>query len=147
VNVLGIKIQHDENGDSQMNARSAMYQYQQIGVHSAVMDATPHRLVQMLLEGVLEKVSLAKGNIARNETAKKGENISKAITIVGGLHASLNKEVGGELSENLGNLYDYMSRRLVIANLRSDPGILDEIANLVLEVKAGWDAIPDLLGN
>lgn len=130
-----------------MNARSAMYQYQQIGVHSAVMDATPHRLVQMLLEGVLEKVSLAKGNIARNETAKKGENISKAITIVGGLHASLNKEVGGELSENLGNLYDYMSRRLVIANLRSDPGILDEIANLVLEVKAGWDAIPDLLGN
>ena len=130
-----------------MNARSAMYQYQQIGVHSAVMDATPHRLVQMLLEGVLEKVSLAKGNITRNETAKKGENISKAITIVGGLHASLNKEVGGELSENLSNLYDYISRRLVIANLRSDPRILDEIANLILEVKAGWDAIPDILGN
>jgi flagellar protein FliS len=130
-----------------MNARSAMYQYKQVGVHSAVMDASPHRLVQMLMEGVLEKVALAKGNIARKEIAKKGENISKAITIVDGLHASLNKEAGGALSENLSNLYDYMSRRLIMANIRSDESILDEIANLMLEVKAGWDAIPDILGN
>jgi flagellar protein FliS len=130
-----------------MNARLAMNQYKQVGVHSAVMDATPHRLVQMLMEGVLEKVALAKGNIARNEIAKKGENISKAITIVGGLQASLNKEAGGELSENLSNLYDYIARRLVMANIRSDERILDEIANLIMEVKAGWDAIPDLLQN
>jgi flagellar protein FliS len=130
-----------------MNARLAMNQYKQVGVHSAVMDATPHRLVQMLMEGVLEKVALAKGNIARKEVAKKGENISKAITIVGGLQASLNKEVGGELSENLNNLYDYMTRRLIIANIRSDERILDEVANLMLEVKAGWDVIPDILKN
>jgi flagellar protein FliS len=130
-----------------MNARSAMNQYKQVGIHSAVMDATPHRLVQMLMEGVLEKIALAKGNIARKEIAKKGENISKAITIVGGLHATLNKEAGGELSENLSNLYDYMSRQLVTANIRSDEGILDEIANLMLEVKAGWDAIPNMPNN
>lgn len=130
-----------------MNASLAMNKYRQVGVHSAVMDATPHRLVQMLMEGVLEKVALAKGNIARNEIAKKGENISKAITIVGGLQASLNKEAGGELSENLSNLYDYIARRLVMANIRSDERILDEITNLITEVKAGWDAIPDLLHN
>lgn len=130
-----------------MNARLAMNQYKQVGVHSAVMDATPHRLVQMLMEGVLEKVALAKGNIARKEVAKKGENISKAITIVGGLQASLNKEVGGELSENLNNLYDYMTRRLIMANIRSDQRILDEVADLMLEVKAGWDVIPDILKN
>ena len=128
-----------------MNASLAMNQYKQVGVHSAVMDATPHRLVQMLMEGVLERIALAKGNIARNEIAKKGENISKAITIIGGLHASLNKEAGGELSENLSNLYDYIARRLVTANIRSDEKILDEIAVLMLEVKTGWDAIPDLL--
>ncbi len=130
-----------------MNARLAMNQYKQVGVHSAVMDATPHRLVQMLMEGVLEKIALAKGNIGRKEVAKKGENISKAITIVGGLQASLNKEVGGELSENLSNLYDYMTRRLIIANIRSDARILDEVADLMLEVKAGWDVIPDILKN
>jgi flagellar secretion chaperone FliS len=130
-----------------MNARLAMNQYKQVGVHGAVMDATPHRLVQMLMEGVLEKVALAKGNIARKEIAKKGENISKAIMIVGGLHASLNREAGGELSENLSSLYDYMTRRLIIANIRSDERILDEVANLMMELKAGWDVIPDMLKN
>lgn len=135
------------NEDYQMNARLAMNHYKQISVHSAVMDATPHRLVQMLMEGVLERVALAKGNISRKEIAKKGENISKAITIVGGLQASLNKEKGGELAENLSNLYDYISRRLITANVRSDERILDEIAGLMLEVKAGWDAIPDLLNH
>jgi flagellar protein FliS len=128
-----------------MKASLAMNQYKQVHVHSSVMDATPHRLVQMLMEGVLERIAQAKGNIVRKEIAQKGENISKAITIVGGLQGSLNTEVGGELSENLSNLYDYMSRRLVMANIQSDEVILDEVADLMREVKAGWDAIPDIL--
>ncbi len=128
-----------------MNACLAMRRYQQVHVHSSVMDATPHRLIQMLMEGALEKIALAKGNIARNEIAHKGENIGKAISIVGGLQGSLNIEQGGRLAENLNNLYDYMTRRLVIANIQSDETILDEVAKLMLEVKAGWDAIPDIL--
>jgi flagellar protein FliS len=130
-----------------MNAVSAMKQYQQVGVHSGIMDASPHRLVQMLMEGVLEKIALAKGNITRNEIALKGENIGKAITIIGGLQISLNKEAGGKLAENLNELYGYMSMRLVIANSRSDESILDEISNLMMEIKLGWDAIPDAFKN
>jgi flagellar protein FliS len=131
--------------DIVMNASVAMKQYKQIGVHSAVMDASPHRLVQMLMEGVLEKVALAKGNIIRKEIAKKGENISKAITIIGGLQAALNKDEGGQLAINLSSLYDYMVRRLLEANLHNDPVILDEVVGLMVEIKKGWDAIPDLL--
>jgi flagellar protein FliS len=130
-----------------MNAVSAMKQYQQVGVHSGIMDASPHRLVQMLMEGVLEKIALAKGNITRNEIALKGENIGKAITIIGGLQISLNKEAGGKLAENLNELYDYMSMRLVIANSRSDESILDEVFNLMIEIKLGWDAIPEAYKN
>ncbi|MGZ8161269.1 MAG: flagellar export chaperone FliS [Methylobacter sp.] len=130
-----------------MNAVSAMKQYQQVGVHSGIMDASPHRLVQMLMEGVLEKIALAKGNITRNEIALKGENIGKAITIIGGLQLSLNREAGGKLAENLNELYDYMSMRLVIANSRSDERILDEISNLMIEIKLGWDAIPEAYKN
>jgi len=126
-----------------MNAVSAMKQYQQVSIHSGIMDASPHRLVQMLMEGFLERIAFAKGNIARKEIAKKGENISRAITIVNGLQASLNKEAGGELAENLSNLYDYMSLRLVIANSSSDESILDEVASLMLEIKTGWDNMPD----
>ncbi|MGJ0517103.1 MAG: flagellar export chaperone FliS [Methylomicrobium sp.] len=128
-----------------MNISLAMSQYKEVHVQSSVMDATPHRLIQMLMEGALERIALAKGNILRREIAQKGENIGKAITIVGGLQSSLNTEVGGELTESLSNLYDYMSRRLVMANIQSDEAILDEVADLILEIKAGWDAIPGIL--
>lgn len=130
-----------------MNAVSAMKQYQQVSVHSGIMDASPHRLVQMLMEGALEKIALAKGNMTNNEIANKGENISKAIAIIGGLQSSLNKDAGGEIAENLNSLYDYMSHRLVIANLRNDESILDEIAGLMVEIKMGWDGIPDTFKN
>ena len=130
-----------------MNAVSAMKQYQQVSVHSGIMDASPHRLVQMLMEGALEKIALAKGNMANNEIANKGENISKAIAIIGGLQASLDYDSGGELAENLSNLYDYMANRLVVANLRNDESILDEVVSLMVEIKMGWDGIPDEFKN
>ena len=130
-----------------MNAASAMKQYQQVSVHSGLMDASPHRLVQMLMEGALEKIALAKGNMANNNIANKGENISKAIGIIGGLKSSLNKDVGGALAENLSNLYDYMANRLVVANLLNDESILDEVASLMVEIKMGWDGIPDEFKN
>jgi flagellar protein FliS len=130
-----------------MNAVSAMKQYQQVSVHSAIMDASPHRLVQMLMEGALEKIALAKGGMANKEIASKGENVSKAIGIIGGLKSSLNMEAGGALAENLSNLYDYMANRLVVANLHNDESILDEVAGLMVEIKTGWDGIPDEFKN
>jgi flagellar protein FliS len=124
-----------------------MKQYQQVSVHSAIMDASPHRLVQMLMEGALEKIALAKGGMANKEIASKGENVSKAIGIIGGLKSSLNMEAGGALAENLSNLYDYMANRLVVANLHNDESILDEVAGLMVEIKTGWDGIPDEFKN
>jgi flagellar protein FliS len=135
------------NEDNKMNAVSAMKQYQQVSVHSGIMDASPHRLVQMLMEGALEKIALAKGNMANNEIANKGENISKAIAIISGLQSSLNIDSGGEIAENLDNLYDYMSHRLVVANLRNDESILDEVASLMIDIKMGWDGMPDEFKN
>ncbi|WP_082081322.1 flagellar export chaperone FliS [Methylocucumis oryzae] len=126
-----------------MNAVSATKRYQQISIQSAVVDASPHRLVQMLMEGVLERIAIAKGNLARKEIALKGENISRAITIINGLQAALNKEAGGELAENLDNLYDYMIMRLINANYSNDESLLDEVNTLMLEIKSGWDNMPD----
>ncbi|MCX7101085.1 MAG: flagellar export chaperone FliS [Methylobacter sp.] len=130
-----------------MNAMSAIKQYQQVSVSSSVMGASPHRLVQMLMEGALERISIAKASMARNEIATKGQNISVAINIVGGLQGSLNKEAGGAIAENLHNLYDYMIRRLLMANSKNDETILDEVFGLMLQVKMGWDAMPDAYKN
>ena len=130
-----------------MNAIAAMRQYQQVSVHSGIMDASPHRLVQMLMEGALEKIALAKGYMTNNEIARKGENIGKAIAIVGGLQSTLNHDSGGEISANLNRLYDYMSTRLVIANLHNDASILDEVTGLMVDIKMGWDGMPDTFKN
>jgi flagellar protein FliS len=130
-----------------MNALSALKEYQQVSVHSGIMDASPHRLVQMLMEGALEKIALAKRSMANKEIASNGENISKAVSIIGGLKSSLNIEEGEALAENLSHLYDYMANRLVVASLRDDESILDEVASLMVEIKMGWDGIPDEFKN
>ena len=126
-----------------MNAVSAIKQYQQVSVNSSVMGASPHRLVQMLMEGALERIALAKESMKRNEIAMKGQNIGRAIHIVGGLQGSLNKDAGGQIAENLSNLYDYMVGRLLAANIQNDESILDEVSSLMVEIKMGWDAMPD----
>ncbi|MGZ4979471.1 MAG: flagellar export chaperone FliS [Methylobacter sp.] len=126
-----------------MNAVSAIKQYQQVSVSSSVMGASPHRLVQMLMEGALEQIRLAKESMAHNAIAMKGQSISRAIHIIGGLQGSLNKEAGGMIAENLNNLYDYMVNRLLIANSQNDSSILDEVSGLMIEIKMGWDAMPE----
>jgi len=120
-------------------------QYKQVGTQTAIDSATPHRLIQMLLEGALEKLNLAKGYMQRGEIAMKGTHISCTISIIDGLRMSLDKEAGGNIAANLDELYDYMVRRLVEANLKNDPEMLTEVAGLLLEIKSAWDAIPELL--
>ena len=120
---------------------SAVSQYREIGVHTGVESAPPHRLIQMLLDGALEKISIASGHIKRREVAQKGIHISWAISIIEGLRTSLNMESGGELAGNLDRLYEYVSRRLMEANLRNDPALLDEVQRLLAEVRAGWQDI------
>jgi len=120
---------------------SGVQQYKRLGLESDVNSASPHRLIQMLMEGGLSKITAAQLCIDNNNISGKGENISTAISIINGLQASLDKEAGGEISENLNNLYDYMARRLLEANIHSDKTILDEVANLLQEIKGAWDAI------
>ena len=124
-----------------MNAMTAMRQYQSVNTQAQAIEADPHRLIQMLMEGGLTRLAQARGAMERNQTALKGELVGKAIAIIGGLRQGLNVEQGGELAVNLDNLYAYMTTRLMEANLKNDPAILEEVADLLREVKTGWDAI------
>ncbi len=124
------------------NNQSAMNQYQQVGNQSTAAFANPHRLIQMLMEGALEKISKAKGFMKNGDIAKKGEHISWAISIIEGLRVSLDHSHGGKISENLEALYVYMNSRLTQANLNNSIEMLDEVTHLLLDIKSGWDAIP-----
>lgn len=120
---------------------AALQQYQQVKTRTVMDSASPHRLIQMLFEGALDRLASAKGHIQRGEMARKGEMIGKAIAIVDGLRSALDFEAGGEIAANLEALYDYMERRLLQANMDSDPVILDEVSGLIHDIKEGWDAI------
>lgn len=124
-----------------MNAYAAMKQYQTVNVNAQVSEADPHRLIQMLMEGGLQRIAQAKGAMQHGNVALKGERIGKALGIIGGLREALNAEKGGELALNLDRLYAFMQDRLTQANLQNDVSMLDEVAELLREVKAGWDGI------
>ena len=118
-------------------------QYGRVAAQSEMGYASPHRLVQMLMEGALEKVAAAKGFMERKDYAGKSEHITWAQTIINGLRSSLDIQAGGQIAVNLNDLYDYMTRRLTDANIENDVGILDEVSGLLVEIKSAWDAMPE----
>ena len=124
-----------------MNAMTAMRQYQSVNNQAQIIDASPHRLIQMLMEGGVSRMAQAKGALERGQTSLKGELIGKAIAIVGGLREALDAEKGEELAVKLDALYEYMMVRLSEANLKNDTAALEEVMGLLREVKSGWDAI------
>jgi len=124
------------------NQQAAM-QYQQVIQTSEAETATPHKIIQLLMQGAIDRINLAKGHMQNNNIELKGICISVSISIIDGLKASLDEELGGEIAKNLGQLYDYMMAKLVEANLHNKPEILDEVLNLIKTIKEGWDAIPE----
>ncbi len=116
-------------------------QYASAEADSELEDASPHRLIQILLEGLLARINSAKDAIAQNNLPAKSDSINKAIAIVAGLHESLDLDNGGEIAQNLGDLYAYISSRLLQASFANSIEMLDEVANLIRDVKSGWDAI------
>jgi len=120
--------------------------YQQIGISSEVEAATPHRLIQLLMERFLTKVAMARGHMERESVAEKGAHIAAAIDIVCGLQASLNHKPDQKMAGNFDALYEYMMKRLTEANFKNDLAILDEVGGLMRELKEAWDVIAAEVG-
>ena len=120
--------------------------YAKIGTESAAMSASPQQLITMLFDGAKTAITMARHHMAHKDIAAKGAAISKAINIVeNGLKASLDLALGGtagaELVDNLAALYDYINERLMYANLRNDPALLDEADRLLESIGSAWREI------
>ena len=122
-------------------AHNALNEYQSTG-NSSIAYADPHELILRLMNGALERIAQAKGAIKQKNTQSKGELITKAISIIGGLSACLNHDQDGDLSQNLEALYEYMNMRLLEANIQNNTDKLDEVSRLMLELKSAWVQIP-----
>jgi len=124
------------------SAGRAINAYVKTGVETGVPDADPHRLVLMLFEGALASIAQARLKLSTGDVAGRGKAISKAISIIqDGLRTSLDMQKGGELAQRLSSLYEYVTMRLLDANLHARQEALDEAAHLISELHAGWAAI------
>jgi flagellar secretion chaperone FliS len=131
-----------------MYSQNRAAQYHAVRSHGQVADASPARLVQVMFEHILSNLAIAQGcmerirdNVPYADVVAKGKAIGKAVRLIGQLDASLNMEQGGQIAENLHNLYLYMLGRLTTANLHNDAQIVVEASNLVRKIKTGWDQI------
>ena len=116
--------------------------YASVGLETGVSSASPHKLIVMLFDGALTTLSIALTEMHARNIAAKGRAISKAIRIIEeGLRASLDKSAGGELAGNLDSLYEFISGRLVQANLENKPEYIAEAQRLLGELRGAWNAI------
>jgi flagellar biosynthetic protein FliS len=125
-----------------MYMKSGTQAYAQVGVESAVLSASPHQLPPSLFDGALTPMKKAAILIEQGDIPGKGRALSHAINIINnGLRAGLNHEAGGEISANLDSLYDYMTRRLLQANLHNDLSAIDEVSKLLSNIADAWKEI------
>ena len=131
-----------------MYSQNRAARYHTVRSQGQVADASPARLVQVMFEHILSHLATAqgcmeriKGNLPLNDVVLKGKAMGKAVRLIGQLDATLNMEKGGQIAENLHNLYLYMLGRLTTANMNNDAQIVVEVAELVRKIKSGWDQI------
>ena len=120
---------------------SGVDSYRNVKAYGNLADASPHQVVQLMLDALLSRIAEAAGHLERGETAAKGEKIGKALGIIEALLLGLDTERGGDIALNLERLYDYSSRTLLKANLENRVDLLKEVSSLLREIKLGWDGI------
>ncbi|NKI74838.1 flagellar export chaperone FliS [Dickeya sp. CFBP 2040] len=125
-----------------MYRKNVSQAYAQVSVESAVMSASPHQLIVMLFDGAKSALIRARILLEQNDIVGKGNALSKAIDLISnGLKLGLDMEKGGELAENLADLYDYMVRRLLHANINNDLQAIIEVESLLDNIADAWKQI------
>jgi flagellar protein FliS len=130
-----------------VSSRSASA-YQRINVETAVSEASPHQLVNLLLEGLLQNVGAARVAMKRGDIAVKGQKINLAVRILDeGLRPALDLAKGGDIAANLNGLYGYCSLRLTEANLRNEEAGLADVIRVIEPLADGWKQIAGKVGS
>lgn len=124
-----------------MNTQAALKSYAKVHYRANVEIASPHRLIDMLYEGAIERIVQAKGAMEFGNIELKGGKINSAVSIVGGLRESLNSDAGGDLAMNLDGLYVYIQGLLSAAHIKNDPSKLDEAVTLLTDLRSAWKQI------
>lgn len=127
--------------------RGSLQAYKKISVDSQLTAASPHKVIQMLMEGAIERLIQGKAAMQNGQIAMKGERLGKALDIIISLRSCLSMADGGEIANNLDSLYDFMIRQISQANLENVPTQIDDVIFILREIKSAWDQIPSQYHN
>ena len=113
--------------------------YAHVGLETGVNSASPHGLIVMLYDGAIEALRKARVCMEMNDTEMKGRYLDKALRIVtDGLTAALDVNAGGELAVQLRNLYEYICKEIVLANVQNNVERLDACMGLLDDLRSAW---------
>lgn len=115
--------------------------YKQNAVNSVI---SKEKLLMKLYDGSLNFLALAKRGMKADNPRIKGENITKVLNIVTELDCALDMDVGGEMAENLSNLYRHIMFTLIDANLKNDIPAVENVEHIIREIKAGFEEVLNL---
>ncbi len=120
------------------NDTPGSYDYQSADLERQVATATPHQLVLIMFNGLMDELIRAKSHIQAKRYAQKAQSINRCIDILNALSSALNYEQGGELAKTLASLYDYCVRCLYEASHQLSVDKVSEVERLLGEIEAGW---------
>ena len=115
--------------------------YQSVAFEGGVTGADPHALVQMLLDATVERIVSARACVEQNDRVRKAKLLHSCVTLIAELRGSLDLIRGGALAQNLSDLYEYIAKQLLLANVRDDVRPLNEALSLLGEIRSAWVAI------
>ncbi len=108
---------------------------------SKILTADPARLIGLLYEAAIDSVSAARHHLAAGDVAARSAAISRATAIICELGRSLDHDRGGSISRSLGELYEYLQRRLLEANLKQAEEPLAEALGLLSTLAEAWGGV------
>jgi flagellar secretion chaperone FliS len=123
----------------------AIESYGEVRASTGVAKSNNVELIMMLFDGLLESIATARGHIQHRNIAEKSKALARASRIVLGLQGALDFDRGGDLAQNLNELYGYVTRRLLHANAHNDLSALDEVHGLISEIRGAWETVPSLV--
>jgi flagellar protein FliS len=122
--------------------RGSLQAYKKVSVDSQLTAASPHKVIQMLMAGAIERLVQGKAAMLQGNIAVKGERLGKALDIVVSLRGCLSMDDGGDIAQNLDQLYDFMIARIIFANKNNETDPIDDVIEIIREIKSAWDQIP-----
>ena len=117
--------------------QNGIQSYRKTGVYTA----DPGKLVVMCYEGAIDNLKIAKQKFSGDDFEGKCLAIKKARNIVDELLCSLDFEKGGAIARNLASLYNYMTRRIIYADVHQDMGAIDEVVGILEELLEAWRVV------